>query len=382
MSDIKDRAKQLQFDVAKLLSNNLKIPVIVIDGNMIDKILEDIKKDESITRLYSDEELRDEVSEFYTKISVFPPKDEDATKKRITEFLGSLLKEKEYSAILIFEGLIDLPVSKKIGNFEFIAPDTSREKLNEHLKYLKTKKRINLENSSWAKLNFKSYRTKKVREILYNELELPLGFLSLIMRRDLDSRNLLGAIFSSQGTIYFLESVEEVNGCSKYHTMYTEYLDIFSEILKADKKTQIQKKIINSIKTFCLSRLSQKVENRFVFTISALESLLLSGKDDDNYYIGLKLSEKVAFLLGDNPEKRLKIFKFMKKSYNERSELIHDGENNISSEDLATIDNMFENVFLKVLKLSKSYDQISPKSKDNEKEGLDDYLTKIKFNIS
>src|SRR5947209_18282844 len=122
---------------------------------------------------------------------------------------------------------------------------------------------------------------------------------------------------------------------------------------------------------YWLALQSYSPEITFITLISALESLLLGKSDRD--YIGLKISEKVAFLMFDEQGERLQVFKNMKKYYDIRSSLVHGKSGKavkVEQADLDTIKQIFTSVFEKVLNLVEKYR--SPNTEDDN--GWDDYI--------
>jgi len=373
------RGAEIQRNIVKLLSDSLKIPVYSIEPklmeNVYDAIIEEVPELKSI---FTEDELRREVSNFMSKVVAFHTKGEELG-ERITEFIEDLKQEKEYEAILLLNGLIDLPIGTKLGVMEIIEKDESRKELMDHIKYVEDKGLIYPQNCSWAKLVFKSYRTIDLSEILYKMLSLPYSILSLIMHMNMDVGDTVGAIYSQKGNIWFLGRIFGPSvGWSKYRAdIFGKYLDLLSSISQNKKPTRLEEKIIQAIQVFWLSRLSQRTEIRFLILISAFESLLLT--DNDRDYLGLKLAEKTTFLMEEEKDKRNKLFKLMKKYYSKRSDLVHKGENTITDADERKAENIFKNLVFKMLDLTGSYEKMEQKSHDRDKEGVEDYIDSLKF---
>jgi len=190
------------------------------------------------------------------------------------------------------------------------------------------------------------------RDVFYKMLELPFGILSLIMDFDCDVRDCAGIIRSPDiSKVMFLEPQNEIRGWSRYRAEdRAEYLEILSDISLDNKPNRLRQKVLQAIQVFGLSRLSRKPEIRFLLLISSFESLLLTKNDRD--YLGKKLSEKTAFLLESEYQKRIDLYKLMKKFYGQRSALVHSGKSKISDMDVRNLENIFRAVVFRILELS------------------------------
>ena len=111
--------------------------------------------------------------------------------------------------------------------------------------------------------------------------------------------------------------------------------------------------------------------------ISEVLSLLLAGEDKD--YIGLKLAEKISFLLYKDKENRIIMYKLVKQWYTKRSKLVHSGESSINREDYNYVLNCYKHILFRMMELSKKFEKMGPKSNREEKDGLEDYLLTLKF---
>lgn len=135
---------------------------------------------------------------------------------------------------------------------------------------------------------------------------------------------------------------------------------------------------MRSIRIVGLVRASKQPQIKLLFNIAALESLLLTKNDRD--YLGNKLAEKTAFLLGKDFEQRMKIFRDIKKLYSKRSALIHGGkEQDISIRDERQSEMYVKEVIFKLAELYKQYKEIEGKSKSSQSEGLEDLFNSLKF---
>lgn len=369
----------LKEDLAKMLHEKLGIPVFLADSKKVESVFECVKKIPNIENKFTESELREEVNSFLFKISILDkPKNRIELEKRIKKFVEELEKEKVYEAYLLLRDLIGLPIGLKIGPLEIVNEVKNKKKLLNHIDYLRKKSLVYTEGRSWGYVKFKSYKIQRVSEYLYDLLELPFGILSLIMGMDLDVRDACGLIYSEIGHIYYLMPKSQPRGWARYlDKAHKRDFDLLTKVTHKAKRNTLEDKIIQSIKLYWLSRMSEKIETRFLLTISSLESLLLTKNDRD--YIGLKLSEKTTFLLEDNIDKRISLFKRMKKYYEKRSRLIHSGKSDINRTDERTIASIYRVLVFKLLELGQKYKKMEQKSHSRDQEGIEDYINGMKF---
>ena len=372
------RGADIQSQLAQLFSQSLNIPTFSIDPKFVEDVYDAVVRDvPNLKSLFSQTELRREVSDFVGRTVVFRPKDSELG-DRINEFIEGLLEEKEYEAILLLKGLIGLPIGTKLGAMEIIQKDENRKELLEHIRYLEDKRLIYPDNCSWARIVFTSHRMVDVSDVLFRFLELPYSILSLIMHMNLDPGDTVGAIFSKRGSIWFLGGMEVGTGWSRYRSdVFGKHMNRLSSISQKRKPTRLEKKVMQAIQVFWLSRLSSRLEIRFVVLVSAFESLLLTQNDRD--YLGLKLAEKTSFLLEDDKDRRVTPFKAMKKFYAKRSDLVHKGQNTIEEKDERETENIFKALVFKLLDLTAEYGKMEQKSHASDRPGVEDYIDALKF---
>lgn len=75
-------------------------------------------------------------------------------------------------------------------------------------------------------------------------------------------------------------------------------LDISKIVTNDENRNELEERIFSVIDIFGLIQMSTPLKIRFMLCIMSLEALLLSGDDKD--YLGWKLAEKLAFLLGNS----------------------------------------------------------------------------------
>lgn len=377
--EIRDRGKEIQDQLAKHLSNKLDMPVLSIDKDLIDGLYEDVKGLAEIEGKYSSDELYSEVSDFLSTMHVFRPKDRDELLEHLDEFASSLGKEKTYEANLILPSVSDIPVGTRLGNLEIVEQSTPDARFQEFLDYIVEHQNLHVEGRSHAKVVFKAYTTVNATDLLYQHLELPFAILSLVLDFDIDPRDSVGIVKSpdiSKG--FFLRPHRNFIGWSRLRSPEAEErLRKLSRMSLEVSPSRLEQKVLQAVQIYGLARLSRRPQIRFIFLIASLESLLLSKHDRD--YLGKKLAEKAAFLLENEYEKRLDLYKFMKKSYRRRSTLVHEGDLRIEPKDLLTIQHVFRQLAFKLIELSASYEKMEQKSHAEDKEGVEDYIHQLKF---
>lgn len=377
--EIRRRGQEIQNQLADHLSKELNIPVFSVSKELIDKLYEDVRDLPGVEENYSSDELYDEVSDFLSKLIVFQPSSSEELEARIDGFTSSLQIEKTYEATLILPSVIDLPIGTKIGCLEIAEQGIDDDRFLEYLNYLTEHESIHIEGRSQAKVEFKAFTTVRVTDVLYELLELPFAILSLILEFDLDPRDCVGFVKSADTSKgHFLKPHREIIGWARYHSKRIgEQLDQLSNITLVEKPTRLQRKILQAIQVYGLSRLSRKPEIRFIFLISALESLVLTENDRD--YLGKKLAEKIAFVLENEYERRLELYKLMKRYYGKRSSIIHRGDIRISSSEVRTLQGIFRELAFRLLDLSTEYGKMEQKAHEDDSEGIEDHINRFKF---
>lgn len=345
-----------------------------------EKLVNTVKKLPGITDIFSEQQIYEEASEMMSVIFMRTSLYKKDPLDVIKEYIVYLTKEKEYSVIILFDELVGIPIGTKIDFLEIIKEDRSDKYLDKHLTSLEKHRKFIFKDCIWAKGKFKSYRIRGVGEELYEKLRLPCSILSLLMHWNLDVKRTVGVIYHPNDVIQYLSPQEHLGGWSKFpKKIFGKYLDILSKITQKESPTKLEKKILQSLQLFGLSRITKQKEIRFFLLISAFESLLLTENDRD--YLGKKLAEKTSFLLSKKYDKRLEIYRLMKKYYKKRSRLVHGGQSKIEKVDEMTIDNIYENLLYKLLELTKKYDKMEQKdpNKTSDKEGIEDLINKYKF---
>lgn len=176
--------------------------------------------------------------------------------------------------------------------------------------------------------------------------------------------------------------IAQINRDSVFYTeVIGEDTKSLNELFSKDNKSDIDNRIIISLNIYALQTTITKIEVKFVLMISALEGLLLSDKD----YIGKKLSEKVAFLIGKDKSERISVYDKMKTFYDKRSSFTHQNireRNKITEPDFQYLSNIFVRTVGKILELErkKIIETIAKENKPNKPDkSLDSYIMDLMF---
>lgn len=112
-------------------------------------------------------------------------------------------------------------------------------------------------------------------------------------------------------------------------------LDALSDILATDTltRTDFEADLITAIRFCALSVRDKQLANAFVNSVISLEALLM----DEHEQISDNLSERVAFIIGQNLVERNGYFDEMKRLYGIRSKIVHSGNTDIRHSDLSLL---------------------------------------------
>lgn len=391
--DIESKAASIGKALSDSLAQALNLPAFFIDTTehttqIVDVIRNKLPaKSKEQFKNISDGQLREQVAEFLINYRVFThAKSEDKFLQELGQFLEDLTKVKSYKAFLFVPKIIEFPVGGTFGSIKTITKNEVTfeysEGLWEHFAYLKTQYTDLDENAGlWLECTFNSPLVYNLRDELKKSLQSFLGMLSLLMVGfPIDDRSLIGVIVADNRQEFIapdtLGKNSITNGWAKFHPALTQDVEEVKKILAKPKPSELERKLILSSKMYWLALQSYSPEITFISLISALESLLLGVSDRD--YIGLKIAEKVAFLMSDEQKERLKIYKSMKKYYDIRSSLVHGKSGKavmVEEADLSTIKHIFMTVFEKLLHLVETY----PNLTTEDGKGLDDYINELRF---
>lgn len=186
-----------------------------------------------------------------------------------------------------------------------------------------------------------------------------------------------------------------------------DYIKKINVLFNKQNPTELEKRILNAIDVYGLIEPDTPLNVRFLLCIIGIESLFL-GKDDRDY-LGMKIAEKVSFLLADVKWWQKEIYKipfhrydkiddeFVKKHlldsrinlhekikgfYNKRSAFAHSGHERrnkmITEDDYRWAANFLRWSIELVLPMTKKFTHIA-KNNETDKKCLDLYFQKLKY---
>jgi hypothetical protein len=106
----------------------------------------------------------------------------------------------------------------------------------------------------------------------------------------------------------------------KLEEMQNLGLNKLNSLYLKDNRSSFEDDLLRSIFIYSRSSLRQDPSDRLIFVFTALDSFLLK---DANESIQQNISERMAFLIGDTAQKRIRIVGVIKKAYEFRSKAIH-----------------------------------------------------------
>lgn len=357
---------------------------IIDEIKIWETITDFLLKEKRISKLHQYIDVFDEVSNSCIWISVYYEKDYSKKKELVSNFINRFLSLKHYESIIFIHGITGLPLGLELGNLEITKSPIDDEKYGSHFKMLKTKSTfkphtgIDYNNGTFCKIKFDNYLDITTRKKLYSELELPFSILSIYTDYDLDVLNSIGVTCKKDGPICDYFPTGLMIRTEVFDNGNLEYLKIISCILSKSKYNQLEDKILKSLRLYGLSRLSYRIEIRFLILVSACESLLLTGEDRD--YSTLKISEKTACLIEDDGRAKYDLYLKMKSIYSKRSKIVHQGDIKIEPEELRFVETIYLKLINKLLIENQKYEEMEKELKDRSL-AFNYFFDKIKFNI-
>jgi len=391
--DTENKTQVFVKSLGEALSKATNVPVYYQDNSeLVNSIVDNIRnkmpaKIKQMFKDISDSELSEQISEFLTHYQIFAKeKSEENFFKELAQFIDSLTKVKSYKAFIFLPKIIGFPPGESFGLIKTITRNEVAfehdEGFWEHFAYIKTQYAdVNEDNGLWLECQFNSVLNYYLENELKKSLQPFLGIISILMYGfPISDESLIGVIIGINRQEYIAPDIIGgkyiVRGWARFHPARNQTVEEAKKILAKQKNTELERKLILSSKMYWLALQSYSPEITFISLISALESLLLGVSDRD--YIGLKISEKVAFLMSDEQKERLEIYKSMKKYYDIRSSLVHGKSGKavrVERADLDTIKHIFTAVFEKILYMAETYTSFHTE----DDKGLDDYINELRF---
>ena len=161
------------------------------------------------------------------------------------------------------------------------------------------------ENKRFLHFKVKSIGSYKALEKAIQELKRSISILKLIYMRQ--TSYFVDPTFASYHVIdskhkiviTYQDTVIERNPIVKIPRL-DNIICHLTNITKKDNRTELEHRIVNAIDIFGMIEENTPLQIRFLLCIISLEGLLLAKEDKD--YLGSRIADKMAFLLGDSPE--------------------------------------------------------------------------------
>jgi len=345
-------------------------------------ILQELKKDESINRKFSNTYLENVIKELIVGLLPVLPKDISNAVQTGSAQLFSILSQPEVDW-LIMNPIENLKLGIRFLDVGVVRFGKFSKNLEKRLLLHQGKKL----RTFLQKNVFPSYRTmviafahvsavdeERAREIgrhAINEAVDILRFYRLnsnFRNIDLARNNIDIAGQLHQGTTITLclrnsrnrqivPSFEKIGflfpfpiDASGLTALHHDCFDILNAILKkGTNKTVFEKRILSGVRFCALSTEDEAVTNAFVNSIVSLEAILLTGYETK----AGNLAERVALIVGKNSSERNWYFDQMIALYKTRSEIVHSGYADVPLSSLRLLQLINYTCIIKLLKLSR-----------------------------
>jgi hypothetical protein len=139
------------------------------------------------------------------------------------------------------------------------------------------------------------------------------------------------------------------------------------------KKPEVLEKLSNAMHLFAAATSARYNEVKYVLLCSALEAMLL----DESDYLGLRLSERAAFLI-EKPSKRRERFREIYLIYNKRSRIVHQDKDQPTDLPDSEINNL-ENLVIRVASALFRLDNDGYKYFRDDEKSILNYFDSLKF---
>jgi hypothetical protein len=382
-----------------LLSDE-KVDIRIISKS-VDKISNIFMEDTEIRKKYSKRDIDD----YFINICFFLEKNaSDITDDDVATYVNNILIRKGETFICyvpLFE-LEDFPEGYKVGNSKIILsenlPSELKETINEHYasEYRfrdENERTLSLEDykgihisKCWIHRKLERVGYFKFYDDAYEKINDDLNILRIAYgqgygtSQDIITLNHNDFFFFDPETKFFISSHKDRN-CVLYLEPLDSEIKILNGLFLTETKTDIDNRIVTSLKIYGLQTTVTPIEIKFVLIVNALEGLLLS--ENDMNYLGKRLSEKVAFLVGKDKQDRIDVYKKMKETYNKRSNFTHQKQtmkekDKITESDLLYLYNIFFGTIRKLLDLEKSNTILTI---EGGEKSLDFYTRELMFSF-
>jgi hypothetical protein len=319
---------------------------------------------------------------------------EDITDEDFVQYLKSdVLVSKKYMFYFPLYNLSKFPNKLKIGfSTVILFEDIPKKVQDSFIKAWKHEYFIN-RGYSLTEQDFIDYSKKRVFLSVSVEAN---GYTKASEKASIllnDSLNILRFLYSedisANDYYWIIEGSNSSGGTIGYERNYRVWIAWFNnfrisvplltEIITKLNPTTLEKKIGNMLKLYGIQTSVRNSSTKFVLLITCLESLLLTSSDKD--YLGWKVSEKTAFLVGKDGKDRIEINNYTKLAYRKRSRFIHaDAKKKadfIEEFDVLKLQKLVRRVLDKLLTLrANGYTEIQDVG---DAKNVEEYIDQIKF---
>ena len=318
------------------------------------------------------------------------------TKDDLEKYITKLFNADEtYECYVPLKNLDSFPNDYQIGNSKLITYDNIpigvKTELDMELKFRykrssKDHKSLTLKQyremhycHTWIRREIKGAGINKLILDCFNDINSDLNILRAIYCRDRRERidiNFNDIYFSKNGIDFGLIRYHVSN--IYYWNTYDKSINFMNEVYKASNRNDIEERIFRAINLFGIIQIIESIPIQFSLVISSLEGLLLN--ENDSNYLGKRIAEKIAIIIESDRDKRMDLYKGIKRYYGMRSDFFHQKPKSkeITEEDLKEIKNIHVTIINRLIELSKNY-QITQIMENKGIESLDKYIKKEMF---
>lgn len=143
-----------------------------------------------------------------------------------------------------------------------------------------------------------------------------------------------------------------VDGARK-SPMNVGVLDLLQDLASRHSTTEFRTDIYGAMQLHARASIAAEVAHKLVFVVAAAESIFLRNASEP---IQKNLGERMAFLIGQDPEERRKVIKNVEEFYGIRSRLIHHGQE-VQDHQKDIVDEFFVNVWFSFVIFMRSVGQ-------------------------
>lgn len=339
-------------------------------------LIQELQKVELIGKYVSRQHLENEIGEVVGQLLLGDERDiEVRSEQALSELLGRLNRTPPNWTVIIPVSNLQIRVNKlSLGTVSFrmfteksiesyaviirqilsrlarSAEDVERETDSDR-EWL----RKSFLNEAYAEVSVQALDRAKAREIAIGKVMLAINVLrlyacGLIYPDFRDARpylNIKGMSYQNEIPIFSLQEqtptlasylrrtgywFEMEIGDQQFRMMANDGFNALSDILMKDQNdwTPFESSIISAVSLFGIGTNDENDVNTFINLVTALESMLLTDREPKKVI----LSERVAFVLGEDYRDRLTMFNTMKDLYQKRSDIVHSGRFDVTRSEL------------------------------------------------